>query len=129
MADLKKLDSLARIGRDFIGPQFRLTPDGVAEAIDQLWVLGYCFGVLDALGQRAELQGQGEELAVIAVGFFLLMSDEAKGASMMQQALNSQDDPRFARGSLRGGQDMMAWLADTKNAPSGLADIADGPAP
>jgi len=123
MVDLKKLDSLARVARDFIGLQFRLTPDGIAEAIDQLWVLGYCFGVLDAVGQRAGLQEQGEELAVIAIGFFLLMSDEAKGASMMQQALNSQDDPRFAQGSLRGGRDMQAWLADSGKAPSGLSNV------
>jgi hypothetical protein len=125
MADLRKLDNLARVGRDFIGLQLRLTPDGVAEAIDQRWVLGYCFGVLDAVGQRAQLQEQTEELAVIAVGFVLLMADETKGARMMQQALDSQDDPGFVQGALRGGRDMFAWLADTENAPRGLSDVGE----
>jgi hypothetical protein len=121
VADLKRLDELARIGSDFIGLQFRLTPDDVTRSLDQLWILGYCFGVLDAVGQTAELEEPGEELAVVAVGFFLLMSDEAKGADMMRQALDHEADPRFARGSLQGGNDMFAWLADTAKVPSGLS--------
>jgi hypothetical protein len=39
---LESLDELAGVGRDFIGLQFRLTPDGLMHTIDQLWVLGYC---------------------------------------------------------------------------------------
>lgn len=126
MADLKKLDELARIGRDFIGLQFRLTPDDVTRAIDQLWVLGYCFGVLDAVRRTARLEEPGEGVALIAVGFFLLMSDEAKGADMMRQALNHGGDPRFAQGSLEGGNDMFAWLADTAKIPAGLSKHVNG---
>ena len=122
MVDLKKLDELARIGRDFIALQLKLTSDDVAQCLDQVWVLGYCFGVLDAVGQRAQLAETKEELAVIAVGFFLLMSDEAKGADMMRQALEHQEDPRFAEGAQRGGTDMLEWLADTARAPSGLSN-------
>jgi hypothetical protein len=126
MADLKRLNEFASIGRDFIGLQFRLTPDDVTRSIDQLWVLGYCFGVLDAVRQTAELEESGEGLAVIAVGFFLLMADEAKGADMMRQALNHERDPRFAQGSLQGGNDMFAWLADTAKAPTGLSKHVNG---
>jgi hypothetical protein len=126
MADLKRLNEFASIGRDFIGLQFRLTPDDVTRSIDQLWVLGYCFGVLDAVRQTAELEESGEGLAVIAVGFFLLMANEAKGADMMRQALNHESDPRFAQGSLQGGNDMFAWLADTAKAPTGLSKHVNG---
>jgi hypothetical protein len=122
MANLKRLDELAGIGRDFIGLQFRLTPDELMHSIDQLWVLGYCFGVLDAVRQKAQLGDAVEGLSLVAVGFFLLMSDEAKAADMMRQALNRQEDPRFAHGSLRGGEDMFAWFADTTQSPRGLSE-------
>ena len=126
MADLKKLDELARIGRDFIGLQFRLTPDDVSHSIDRLWVLGYCFGVLDAVRRRAQLE-EGEGLALVAVGFFLLMSDEAKGADLLRQANEHQHDPRFAQGSLRGEEDLLTWLADTTRLPEGLSDYLSRP--
>lgn len=122
MADLKKLDELAEIGRDFIGLQFKLTSDDVSHSIDRLWVLGYCFGVLDAVRRRAQLAEAGEGLALVAVGFVLLMSDEAKGADLMRQALEHQDDPRFAQGCQRGAEDLYAWLADTTRLPEGLSD-------
>ena len=121
MADLKRLNEFASIGRDFVSLQFRLTPDEVTRSIDQLWVPGYCYGVLDAVRQIAKLEESGEGLALIAVGFFLLMADEAKGAAMMRQALEHESDPRFAQGSLQGGNDMFAWLADTARAPAGLS--------
>lgn len=126
MTDLKKLNEYASIGRDFIGLQFRLTPDDVTRSIDQLWVLGYCFGVLDAVRQTAQLEESGEGLALIAVGFFLLMADEAKGADMMRHALSRESDARFAQGSLQGGNDMLAWLADTAKAPAGLSKHVNG---
>jgi hypothetical protein len=69
----------------------------VTRTIDQLWVLGYCFGVLDAVRQTAELEESGEGVALIAVGFFLLMAD-----------------------------DMFAWLADTAKAPTGLSKHVNG---
>jgi hypothetical protein len=113
--------------RSSVALQFRLTPDNVTRTIDQLWVLGYCFGVLDAVRQTAELEEPGEGVALIAVGFFLLMADEAKGADMMRQALNHESDPRFAQGSLQGGNDMFAWLADTAKAPTGLSKHVNSP--
>jgi hypothetical protein len=92
MADLKRLNEFASIGRDFIRLQFRLTPDNVTRSIDQLWVLGYCYGVLDAVRQTAQLKEPGEGVALIAVGFFLLMVDDAKGVDMMRQALEHASD-------------------------------------
>src|SRR5690242_5948006 len=69
MATLKRLDELAGVGRDFIGLQFKLTPDELMHSIDQLWVLGYCFGVLDAVRQKAQLGDAVEGLSLLAVGF------------------------------------------------------------
>lgn len=108
MADLKRLNEFASIGRDFIGPQFKLTPDNATRSIDQLWVLGYCYGVLDAVRQTAQLEEPDEGVALIAVGFFLLMVDEANGADMMRQALKHASDPRFVQGSLLGGTEHQA---------------------
>jgi len=53
MVDLKRTSEFASIGRDFISLQFRLTPDDATRSIDQLWVLGYCYGVLDAVRQSS----------------------------------------------------------------------------
>jgi hypothetical protein len=44
----------------------------------------------------------------------------------MRQALNHESDPRFAQGSLQGGNDMFAWLADTAKAPTGLSKHVNG---
>ena len=122
MANFKRLDELASVGCDFIGLQFRLTPDELMHSIDQLWVLGYCFGILDAVRQKAQLGDVVEGLSLVAAGFFLLMSDEAKGADMMRQAVNRQEEPAFAQGSLRGGEDMSAWFGDTTQSPRGLSE-------
>ncbi len=59
MADRKRLDELASIGRDFIGLQFRPTPDDLTHSIDQPWVLGCCFGVLDAVRQKFSARRRG----------------------------------------------------------------------
>ena len=126
MVDLKRMNEFASIGRDFISLQFRLTPDDVTRSIDQLWVLGYCYGVLDAVRQTAQLEEPGEGLTLIAVGFSLLMVDETKGADMMRQALEHEGDPRFAQGSLQGGSDMFTWLGDTARAPTGLSKHVNG---
>jgi hypothetical protein len=42
MADLKRLDELASIGRDFIGPQFRLTPDDLMHYLARSCRLARC---------------------------------------------------------------------------------------
>lgn len=122
MTDIKKLDDLANVGRDFIDLQFKLSSAEAARSVDELWVLGYCFGVFDALTQRAELDKDVESLAVLTIGFFRLMSDERKGADMVRQALDHQADPGFAQGNRRGGDDLLAWLANPERAPDGLVD-------
>ena len=69
------------------------------------------------------MQEPGERLTLIAVGFLLLMADETKGADMMRQALRHEGDPRFAQGSLQGGNDMVVWLGHTARAPTGLSSM------
>lgn len=88
MTDLKKLNEYASIGRDFIGLQFRLTPDDVTRSIDQLWVLGYCFGVLDAVRETAKLEESGEGLGPHCCR--LLLVDGGRGQRCGHDAARAQ---------------------------------------
>jgi hypothetical protein len=123
-----KLYKIAGIGRDMIAIQLDLASKQPKEALNDTWVLGYCFGMLDALAQRAKLDQYPDGLGLITSGFIELISggqpnrtDELLGADMVKKALDSQADTRFLEGNQAGGTDLFAWCADTKKAPLALS--------
>src|SRR5262245_6027055 len=91
-----------------------------AELTD-LWILGYCFGLFDAMGRRAKLEHKSAEgLFLITLGFSLLMGGHSAGAGKVRQALDNQTDHRFTEGNRTGGSDLFAWFADANKPPMGL---------
>ena len=125
MSDKRKkttqhLDELAKLGRDLIGMQLTLASKEPKEALNELWVVGYCFGIFDAIAQRAKLDQYPEGIALITIGFELLLSGPLEGAAKVRQALDNQTDPDFARGNRTAGTDLFAWFADTNKAPMSL---------
>jgi hypothetical protein len=87
MANIKRLDELAGIGRDFVGLQFRLTPDELMHSIDLLRVLGYCFGVLDAVRQKAQL---GDAVEGLSCRCRFLPADVGRGQRSRYNAASTQ---------------------------------------
>ena len=69
MADTENWKVSSSIGRPLVAMQFELASKKPAEALQSLWVLGYCFGTFDALAQRAKLDQYTEGLALITIGF------------------------------------------------------------
>jgi hypothetical protein len=98
------------------------------EALIAPWVLGYCFGMFDALAQRGNLDQYTEGLLLITDDFIELMSGGQPhrpdtlmlGADMVKKALDSQTDARDLQGYQTGGTDLFAWCADTSKSPLSL---------
>jgi hypothetical protein len=122
MSDAKKLDQIANIGRVMIERQLVLAAKTPEEALSDIWVLGYCFGMFDAMAQRAELDQYSEGFALITISFLQLMSDHTEAADKVRQALDNQNDARFEQGNRTAGADLFAWFADTNKSPLSLYD-------
>lgn len=120
MTDVKVLDELARLGREMIQAQLFLASKEPQEAVRDRWVLGYCFGVFDALGQGRKLDQYTGGIALISIGFSLLLSDHLEGAGKVGDVIDNQTDPQIMEGIQAGGADVYNFLQDTSKAPLAL---------
>jgi hypothetical protein len=120
LANNEQVSDVARIGVEMISMQLELSSTSAEHALGHLWALGYCFGVFDALGQRAKFDQYTDGLLLMTIGFQYLVSDIMGGADKLGLAIDSQGDNEFADGSKLGGSEIYAWLADSKNIPLGL---------
>lgn len=122
MADAERLGKIASIGQDLISTQLAMASQTPSQALEGSWVLGYCFGVFDALGQRAGLDDGAEGFGLITIGFLGLFADptDPEAATFVRRSLDSQDNPRFQEGAAAGGSDVFAWAADRAKVPNAL---------
>ena len=121
MTDADRLGKLASIGQDLITTQLTMAMETPSQALERGWVLGYCFGVFDALAQQAELEDE-EVFRLIALGFLGLFPDPAdpEAAMFVRRSLDYQDNPRFQEGAAAGGNDVFIWVADRSKTPKTL---------
>jgi hypothetical protein len=129
--DVKKLGDLAKIPRLMIERQLELASKSPDEALADPWALGYCFGMFDAMAQRAELDPHNEGFVLISVGFIALMADNVEGAERVRRAVVGKADPRFIEGNRTASDEFFAWLAARDKAPMSLFDhvTSTSPAP
>ncbi len=122
MADADRLEKIASIGQDLITTQLTMAMETPSQALESGWVLGYCFGVFDALAQQAELDDDGDVFSLITLGFLGLFADPAdpEAAMFVRRSLDYQDNPRFQEGAAAGGNDVFVWVADLAKAPKAL---------
>jgi hypothetical protein len=122
MADADRLGKIASIGQDLITTQLTMATQTASQALEGTWVLGYCFGIFDALAQQADLDDGAEVLSIITLGFLGLFADPAdpEAAAFVRHALDRQDNPRFQEGAAVGGTDVFAWVADRTKQPNAL---------
>ena len=122
MADAERLAKIASIGQDLITTQLTMAAQTPSQALEGTWVLGYCFGIFDALAQRADLDDGAEGLSLITLGFLGLFADPAdpEAAAFIRRSLDGQDNPRFQEGATAGGTDVFAWATDRAKAPKAL---------
>ena len=121
MADADRLGKIASIGQDLITTQLTMAAQTPSQALEGTWVLGYCFGIFDALAQQAEVD-EAETFSLITLGFLGLFADPAdpEAAAFIQHSLDRQDNPRFQEGAAAGGTDVFDWAADRERAPNAL---------
>ena len=106
MVDAERLGKIASIGQDLITTQLAMAMETPSQALESGWVLGYCFGVFDALAQQSEL---GDDVFnLISLGFLGLFADPAdpEAAMFVRRSLDYQDNPRFQEGAAAGGSDV-----------------------
>ena len=122
MADADRLGKIASIGQDLITTQLTMAMQTPSQALEGTWVLGYCFGIFDALAQQADLDDGTETFSLITLGFLGLFADPAdpEAAAFIQHSLDRQDNPRFQEGAAAGGTDVFVWIADRAKAPNAL---------
>jgi hypothetical protein len=121
MADADRLGKIASIGQDLITTQLTMAMQTPSQALEGGWVLGYCFGIFDALAQQADLD-DGAVFSLITLGFIGLFADPAdpEAAMFVRRSLDGQDNPRFQEGAAAGGNDVFVWVADRAKAPKAL---------
>lgn len=122
MVDADRLGKIASIGQDLITTQLAMAMETPSQALESGWVLGYCFGVFDALAQQAELHGDDDVFSLITVGLLGLFADPAdpEAAMFVRRSLDYQDNPRFQEGAAAGGSDVFDWIADRTKSPRAL---------
>lgn len=122
MDDADRLGKIASIGQDLITTQLTMAMETPSQALESGWVLGYCFGVFDALAQQAELNDDDDVFSLVTLGFLGLFADPAdpEAAMFVRRSLNYQDNPRFQEGAAAGGNDVFVWVADRAKAPKAL---------
>ena len=124
MVDADRLVKIATIGQDLITTQLTMAMETPSQALESGWVLGYCFGVFDALAQQAELNDDNDVFSLITLGFLGLFADPAdpEAAMFVRRTVDYQDSPRFQAGAAAGGSDVFDWIADRETAPKALFD-------
>ena len=122
MADADRLAKIASIGQDLITTQLAMAMQTPSQALEGTWVLGYCFGIFDALAQRADLDDAAEGFSLITLGFLGLFADptDPEAAAFIRDSLDRQDNPRFQEGAAAGGTDVFIWAADRAKVPAAL---------
>jgi meiotically up-regulated gene 157 (Mug157) protein len=122
VADADRLGKIASIGQDLITTQLAMAMQTPSQALEGGWVLGYCFGVFDALAQQADLDDGADVFSLITLGFLGLFADPAdpEAAMFVRRSLDSQDNPRFQEGAAAGGNDVFVWVADRAKVPNAL---------
>lgn len=122
MADAERLGRIASIGQDLITTQLAMATQTASQALEGTWVLGYCFGVFDALAQQANLDDGAEGASLITLGIVGLFADplDPEAAAFVRRSLESQDNPRFQEGAAAGGTDVFVWTAERAKAPNAL---------
>jgi hypothetical protein len=124
MVDAERLGKIASIGQDIITTQLTMAMETPSQALESGWVLGYCFGVFDALAQQAELDDDDDVFSLITLGILGLFADPAdpEAAMFVRRSLNYQNNPRFQEGAAAGGSDVFVWIADRAKAPKALLE-------
>lgn len=122
MVDADRLGKVASIGQDLITTQLTMAMETPSQALESGWVLGYCFGVFDALAQHAELNDDDDVFSLITLGFLGLFADPAdpEAAMFVRRSLDYQDNLRFQEGAAAGGGDVFVWIADRAKPPKAL---------
>jgi len=119
-ADVSQLDRLEKVGVGLIKVQLELANTDPRNAVHDIWALGYCFGIFDAIVQRAKLDQYTEGAALLTIGFGLLLSDIDEGASRFGYAMDRQTHPVFVAGNKRAGGEVFDWFANTDRVPMAL---------
>jgi hypothetical protein len=86
------------------------------------YVCGYIFGSVDSLLQLVRVtEDDVKAMAAMTIVHIRLFGQE-RGSKIFGESLSLQEHPEFARGRMRGGQEVRRWLADPN--PKGFVPMS-----
>ena len=118
---LERIETLARIGSSLAGVQFEAAALDPTQLTGDKWAFGYCFGLLDAMAQYANLDQYSEGVKLMSNALGKIICDEMRGLEIFAQGVDLQSDPQFFEGLSAGAQDLTAWAEDANALPTQLA--------
>ena len=86
--------------------------------LTDLYSRGYIFGICDSLLQSAEVNDEAKGMSLLTIIYIKLFGEE-NGTSIFRQSLDDQEEPRFAKGLMLGGQEARMFI-DSKEPVTGL---------
>ncbi len=118
---LERVETLARIGSSLAGVQFEAAAQQPTDLTQDKWAFGYCFGLLEAMAQYANLDQYTDGVKMMSNALGKMMCDEMRGLEFFGQAVDLQSEPDFIAGQAAGAQDLTAWAEDANALPTQLA--------
>ncbi len=119
--NLDRLETLAKIGSSLAGVQFEAATIEPSRLTDDNWVFGYCFGLLEAMAQYANLDQYTDGVSMMSNALGKLAGSDPMGMDLFGKAVDLQSDATFSGGAEAGASDLNAWAANAEALPTGLA--------
>ncbi len=118
---MERIDTLAKIAASLVGVQIEAAQIKPANLAADPFVLGYCFGLFEAMAQMAGLEQYNEAAGMMEAAFGKLVDQSEAGPALFRHALSMQVDATYLEGVEAGGADFAGWAADADALPTGMA--------
>lgn len=119
----KKSDAVVEIAMNLLQIQTALADaednHDFNERLVDKYSRGYIFGLCDAILQSADINDEAEIVKLLTTVHVKLFG-EINGENLVRKSIQEQEDPTFAKGRMKGGQDLVEFFRN-KTSPIGLA--------
>ena len=121
---MNRIETLANIGSSLLGVQLEAGELGPADIAENSWVMGYCFGLFEAMARYASLDQYTDGMRMMSLGFGRVVGAAPQGPVLFRLALDKQEDHAFQEGAAVGEADLLAWADDANALPANLTRYA-----
>ena len=113
----RKIDATVKASVELLQSQITFSGDKTnAEynhRLTDLYSRGYIFGICDSLLQSTGMNDDAKGMSLLTIIYIKLFGKE-NGTSIFRQSLDDQEEPRFAKGLMLGGQEARMFIRSKK---------------